>query len=83
MEARFKFGDGWVSYELPEDAGVIGEVRDGYSVSLDGKYLDTFEDRDEAERALAAAMDEGKFWPDCFYVNERGNVDELIRTPAD
>jgi len=35
------------------------------------------EDKDKAMKLIACAMDEEGFYPNIYYINERGNVDLL------
>lgn len=61
---------------------VIGDARGGgYSVTLDGKYVDNSRDFDEALVLGLEAMEYAKYYPNVFYVNERGNVDLLAVRP--
>jgi len=59
-----------------EDALVIGDARgSGYSVSLSGKHIGDFDDFDEALEAGVREMHDSNYFPNIFYVNERGNTD--------
>jgi hypothetical protein len=61
---------------------VIGDSRGGgYRVTLDGKYVDSSGDFDEALTIGLAAMEHAKYYPNVFYVNERGNIDLLAVSP--
>jgi hypothetical protein len=61
-----------------ENGMVIGEARGGkYAVSLDGRHLDSFSDFDKALKFAAQKMEDSKYWPNVFFVNERGNTDLL------
>lgn len=73
-------GEGDDDFDLQselETAMVIGDSRSGYSVSLEGKHLEDFKDYDEALKFAAQKMEDGKYWPNVFHVNERGNTDLL------
>jgi hypothetical protein len=58
-------------------AAVIQDSRDGYAVSLEGHYIDSFREWDDALAALEEEMEAVQYWPDLYYVNERGNVSML------
>ena len=61
-----------------EDALIIGDARgSGYSVSFSGKRIGDFGDFDEALAAGVREMHRSKYFPNVFYVNERGNTDLL------
>jgi hypothetical protein len=61
---------------------VIGDARGGgYRVSESGKYIGSRPSFDEALKFAAQKMEDGKFFPNIFYVNERGNVDLLSIRP--
>jgi len=60
-----------------EDALVIGDARSGYSVSFSGKHIGDFDDFDEALEAGVQQMHDSNYFPNIFYVNERGNTDLL------
>lgn len=61
---------------------VIGDSRGGgYRVTLDGKFVDSARDFDEALVIGLEAMERAKYYPNVFYVNERGNVDLLAVRP--
>ena len=61
-----------------EDALIIGDTRGrGYSLALSGRHLGTFPSFDAALRFGAQKMADQEFWPNVFYVNERGNTDLL------
>jgi hypothetical protein len=65
-----------------ESGLVIGDARGGgYRVTLDGKYVDSAGDFDEALVLGLEAMEQAKYFPNVFYVNERGNVDLLAVRP--
>lgn len=65
---------------------IIGEDRGRYVVSLEGSDCGVFDDRDDAELALAQAMVDAGCFPDAFFVNDRGNwhrIDDDIRALHD
>jgi len=56
----------------------IGDARGGgYSISWEGRYWTRTSDWDEALRLIAERMEKEQFWPELFFVNERGNTDLL------
>ncbi len=64
--------------EEMREGGVIGDGRGGlYNVSLSGKHLDSFSDYDKALKYLVQTMEDEKYYPNIFYVNDHGNVDLL------
>ena len=60
-----------------EDALVIVDSKRGYSVSFSGKHVGDFSDFDEALAAGVLEMHSSQYFPNVFYVNERGNTDLL------
>ena len=61
-----------------DDGLAIGDARrGGYSVTFSGKSLGTFDDFDKALKVGVQAMYDSNYFPNVFYVNERGNVDLL------
>jgi len=56
---------------------VISDARGGYSVGYEGRYLDTFSDKNEAVKFVVERMETEKYYPNVFYVNDHGNVDLL------
>lgn len=60
---------------------VISDARGGYRVTLDGKYVDNARDFDDALLLGLEAMERAKYYPNVFYVNERGNIDLLAVRP--
>jgi hypothetical protein len=60
---------------------IIGDERGGYSVSLEGKYLGSFKSFDKALIFAEQHMHDHSYWPNVFYVNERGNTDLLAPKP--
>ena len=70
--------DGFDLHGELETGVVIGDARGGkYSLSAESKFIDEFSSMDEALGAANAWMDRHNYWPNLFYVNERGNVDLL------
>jgi len=59
------------------DGYVISDVRGGYSVVGSGKYLGKFFDLKVALRISARDMEKHQYFPNVFYVNDHGNVDQL------
>jgi len=66
-----------IQNEMNEGAYVIGDTRNGYSVSQYGRYRTTFAEYEDALRFIVKDMRKNKYYPNVFYVNERGNVDLL------
>jgi len=65
-----------------ENGMVIGEARGGrYSVSLERRFLRDFPTFNEALKFAAQKMEDSNYWPNVFYVNERGNTDLLAIKP--
>lgn len=60
---------------------VIYEVRRGYALVIDGKTIEEFTTRqhevpqDAAFQYARAWMDKNKYWPNLYFVNERGNIE--------
>jgi hypothetical protein len=60
------------------EGGVISDGRGGlYNVALSGKHLDDFNDFDKALKFLVQTMEDEKYYPNIFYVNDHGNVELL------
>jgi hypothetical protein len=53
----------------------------GYSVGLDSTHLGEFDDFDKALLFVAQNMEDGKYWPDVYFINDHGNVDLLAIKP--
>lgn len=66
-----------------DDAYVRDMVRGGYSISFNGQARGWIADMDDAVRILCRAMNDAKFWPNVWYVNDHGNVTLLEITDAD
>ena len=61
-----------------ESGLVIGEGRGGkYNVSLDDRHVGSSNDFDEALKLGVQKMHDSNYFPNVFYVNERGNTDLL------
>ena len=57
------------------EGGVVGDARGGgYNATLAGKSLGHFKSRGGAFKAIAQAMERDQFYPNVFYVNDRGNT---------
>jgi hypothetical protein len=64
--------------ELREDAVVISDQRGrGYTVMVGREAVARVADWDEAVRAANAWMKRNQYWPNLYYINERGNIDLL------
>lgn len=61
----------------PQDEDyVISDCRDGVAVAIvgGGRYLATFEARDEAEAFIRERMNRESFWPSVWFVSDHGNA---------
>ena len=73
-------------YEHPSqdelnESGVISTNGFKTWASFCGKSLGEFEDETEARKAIRREMDRQKYWPNCYFVNDHGNVDLIsVRT---
>lgn len=64
-----------------EDADAfISEVRGGYSVSVEGSFLGSFDSFELACGVLWQWTEGHGFYPETWFVNERGNTELLSRT---
>ena len=80
IEAEVEGGgdDDAFSEEEMHEGYVIQDARGGgYEVAHEGKLVDTYDDMDEALSAINEDMERQQFWPNIYYVNERGNIDLL------
>jgi hypothetical protein len=64
-----------------ETNAVVQETRGGYELIIDGKLIEKFTSK-KYDSPLEAAfqyarmwMNKNKYWPNLYFVNERGNVD--------
>lgn len=65
-----------------EDGAVVSDARGGgYSVSFGGKHLGDFDDFDEALLEAYRHAEKSNYFPNFFYVNDRGNTDLLSVEP--
>lgn len=70
-------------YEYPSqdelyESVIIQDARGGkYNVITEGKIIFRNINWDKAVRDVRKWMDRNKYWPDIYYINERGNVDLL------
>lgn len=62
-----------------DNSAVIQDVRrgSGYDLFIDSKHIGTYEDWDEAVGDFRRIGKRSNYFPDLYYVNERGNVDLL------
>jgi len=61
---------------------IIGDARrGGYDVALEGRFLGHFTEWNDALKFAAQTMVDNSYWPNVFYVNERGNTDLLVLKP--
>lgn len=63
--------------ELAAGAVLQDSTGQRVALSLDGKLVHVFPDRDAAEQALATCMERDGYFPNVFHVNERGNASLL------
>lgn len=70
----------WSKYDL-ENAAVISEEQRGissvYNLSIESKYIGTYDDVDEALEVFNKIAEKDHYYPNLFYVNERGNIDMI------
>jgi hypothetical protein len=67
--------------ELQEGAAIQDARGGGYDVSFSGRYVDHAREFSEALLIVLQKMDKDKYYPNVFYVNDRGNVDLLAVKP--
>lgn len=63
-----------------DDYFIEDKPNHGYSVSQSQKFLESFSDRDEAEAFIRKHMDQEKFWPNVWFVDDHGGM-QLITIP--
>lgn len=64
--------------ERPEyEDMVIEDARGGYTVTCEGKLIDTCVEWDDALEAARRWMKRQGYYPDLYYINDHGNVDLL------
>jgi len=63
--------------DLYENYVIFDARGGGYVVRYEDKQLGTFEDEDEALRAIGINMKKEDYWPSIYKVNDHGNIDEL------
>ncbi len=76
-----------MTFELDEDFDLDGEMETGlviqdrrgggYSIGLEGKYVGEAGSFDDAISVAYKIMEKNQYWPNVFYVNDRGNTDLL------
>ena len=64
--------------DLEEDAAYIHEHRDGYAISVDGKTIRIVTSQEDAESVLYDYLYRRSYFPNCYYINERGNVEQFV-----
>ena len=67
-----------MSGDFEDDAAYIHECRDGYAITVDGKAIRIVTGQEDAERVLYDYLHHHNYFPNCYYVNERGNVEQFI-----
>jgi hypothetical protein len=66
----------------PEDYA-ISYGRGGYGVSqIEGKFLGSFRDRDDAEDFIAEQMQTDQFFPNVWFIDDHGGANQLYLTEA-
>ena len=63
-----------------EGDAFISESRDGYSITVEGSHLATWPSIDAAMDYLWQWAEGAGFYPETWFVNERGNTTLLVRT---
>jgi len=63
--------------EMETGAVITDRTRGGYSVSVEGKHLDYYDNFDDALYSVKQWMDASKYWPNIFFVNDHGNVTHI------
>lgn len=53
------------------------------TASIGGKYLGTFADDEEAEQALKSYMEKSKFFPNVWFVDDHGGVEQRVLESID
>ena len=59
---------------LEDDGYIVNRPFRGYDVSYTGKFIGNFSERDDAERALIAAIKRDQFFPNCWFESDHGNL---------
>jgi hypothetical protein len=64
----------------PDDAymQVSGRLGSQIDLTIEGKYLDTFDSVEEVQEFLTQWTNEHNFFPNLRYSNERGNIEGPI-----
>jgi hypothetical protein len=68
--------DGSLDIEM-ETGALISESRDGYAIAVEQEYITSADSIDESLGVLRDWMERNKYYPNVYFVNERGNVDQL------
>lgn len=66
-----------MAVEIDPEGYFIEDVRGGYAVSGGMKYLTKFTEYDDAIKFIAQRMINENYFPDVYFVNERGTMDLL------
>jgi hypothetical protein len=61
--------------DMAESYVISDARRGGYDVSIDSEKIGHYANKDEALDAIDERMEKEKFYPNIYYVNERGNTD--------
>lgn len=77
VEGEDEGEDAFSEEQMYEGYTIQDARRGGYEVAHEGKLVDTYDDMDEALKDINARMEREQFWPNIYYVNERGNIDLL------
>jgi hypothetical protein len=77
-EGEYDEDDEVFSDEEMREGYVIHDARKGgYTVAHDGRHFGSYDDMDAALSDIKEHMERDNFYPNIYYVNERGNVDLL------
>jgi hypothetical protein len=68
--------DGNLDTEM-ETGALISESRDGYALAVEQEYITSADSVDESLEILRDWMQRNKYYPNVYFVNERGNVKQL------
>ncbi|MBT9260175.1 MAG: hypothetical protein KM310_10575 [Clostridiales bacterium] len=66
----------------PEDYVIYDAPGGGYDVGvIEGEFVGSFKDFDEALAAIRAKMDREKFWPNVWLRDDHGGMELLTSSP--
>ena len=78
--SKFNPDDFDLQEELRDGASVT-DARSGYSVGISGKWIGYADSVEEGLVMILKELEKGNWYPNIFYVNERGNTDLLRVRP--